>query len=336
MPDINLSSLAQIRTKVRYLTGSLSENQLTTQRIDDNVNTFILYDFPQHLRLFSFKKRLTFYAIPYIDTYENNTVNVNDPLYNFINTVDSVHGPVYINGNQVTFTENNENFYGMYPNRLNTELIGTGNGVTVGPYTGTLTNIPILQGNVCITSVSTANGPIIITDVPNYAGGLMTTTGNLYEYNNPAVLLGMINYVTGVYTVTLPIAAALDQDINFQAVPYAATKPSSILFYDNKFILRPVPDVPYRVDVEVYMRPTELLTANSLPRLSGWWQYIAYGAAKKIMEDLADEEGVNRIMPEFKKQETLVQRSTLMQMTNESSSTLVSTGYNPYDFDYTP
>lgn len=332
--DNNLSTLAQIRTKVRYLTGGLSDNQLTTQRIDDNVNTFILYDLPQHLRLFSFKKSLTFYARPYIDTYENNTLNTSDPLYNFINIVDSVHGPVYVNGMQVTFTQSVDRFYTMYPNLTTSQQIGTGDGVSILTFTGTLSNYPILAGSVSIGSVSTTNSAIIVVDKPVYDGsGIMTQVGNLCDYNNTATILGTINYVTGVYTVTLPAIAALDKPINFQALHYAATRPATILFVDNKFILRPIPDMPYRIDVQVYVRPTELISANEMPRLAGWWQYIAYGAAKKILEDMTDEEGVARITSEFKKQEALVRRSTLMDMTNESSSTLVMTGNNPLGYD---
>ena len=73
----------------------------------------------------------------------------------------------------------------------------------------------------------------------------------------------------------------------------------AVLFYDDAFIFRPVPDQPYRAQVQVYIQPTQLLEEGS-PQLYEWWQYIAYGAAKKIFEDRTDFESVQTLMPEFK------------------------------------
>ena len=53
-----------------------------------------------------------------------------------------------------------------------------------------------------------------------------------------------------------------------------------------------------------------------------YWQYIAYGAAKKIFEDKMDLDSVQMIMPEFKQQERLCLRRSLIQYTNERTSTI--------------
>jgi hypothetical protein len=102
------------------------------------------------------------------------------------------------------------------------------------------------------------------------------------------------------------------------------------LFYDNKFVLRPVPDQPYQINFEAYVRPTYLMAENQVPQLEEWWQYIAYGAAKKIFEDRMDLESVALILPEYKKQETLCLRRTIVQYTNERTATIYTqqTGYN--------
>jgi hypothetical protein len=65
-----------------------------------------------------------------------------------------------------------------------------------------------------------------------------------------------------------------------------------------------------------------MLTNATMPELSQWWQYIAYGAAKKIFEDRMDMESVQLIMPEFKKQEALVNRRTIDQLSKERASTI--------------
>ena len=95
-----------------------------------------------------------------------------------------------------------------------------------------------------------------------------------------------------------------------------------MLFYDGTFTLRPVPDQAYRINIEAFARPTELLTGSQEPELAEWWQYISYGTAKKIFEDRMDIESVSMIMPEFKQQERLIQRKTIVQYTTDRASTI--------------
>jgi len=87
-------------------------------------------------------------------------------------------------------------------------------------------------------------------------------------------------------------------------------------------VVRPVPIQVYRIQIEVYQRPVALLSAGQDPELEEYWQYIAYGAAKKVLEDRLDMDSVQMIMPEFKKQESLVQRRTIVQYTNERTGTI--------------
>jgi hypothetical protein len=74
--------------------------------------------------------------------------------------------------------------------------------------------------------------------------------------------------------------------------------------------------------MEVFVQPAELLNAGQVPELSEWWQYIAYGAAKKVFEDRMDIESIQSIMPEFKQQELLIQRKTLVQLTSQKAATI--------------
>lgn len=336
--DTSLSTLAQIRTKVRRLTRSPSTNQLSDQQIDDYVNTFVLYDFPNHLRIFALRKILTFYTSPNIDTYENNTVNADDPMYNFINKVCSVHGPVYIAGVQSFFTQSRDQFYKMFSSATIKELIATGDGVT-NVFNGTLSYKPVQPGNVTITSIDTLNNGLTWIDTPDISPvtGLPLTTGTLNQVNAtiPGWPAGTINYVTGVWNIiftAFPNCPGLNTPIYCQSKPYTASKPTSVLFFENKFMVRPIPDMPYRIDVEVYARPTELLQSTSSPELAQWWQYISYGAAKKVFEDRLDQESIQLIMPEYKQQELLVLRQTIMQMSNEQSATIFNAPLNSTNY----
>ena len=110
--------------------------------------------------------------------------------------------------------------------------------------------------------------------------------------------------------------------------------PQALLFYDNTITVRPIPDQPYEVNLEAYIRPTELLNSTDQPQIAQWWQYIAYGTAKKIFEDRMDLESVQLIMPEFMNQQSLVIRKTILLNTNDRVSTIYAdsignnNGYN--------
>jgi hypothetical protein len=116
-----------------------------------------------------------------------------------------------------------------------------------------------------------------------------------------------------------------------QCVPVVTALPQALLYYDNTFFLRPVPDQPYNINFEAYIRPTFLMETTDNPQLNEWWQYIAYGAAKKIFEDRMDMDSVQMIMPEYKKQETLCLRRTLVQLSNERTGTIYTeqTSFGP-------
>jgi len=72
-----------------------------------------------------------------------------------------------------------------------------------------------------------------------------------------------------------------------------------------------------------------------MPEISEWWQYIAYGAAKKVFEDRMDLESVQLIEPEFREQETLVLRRTIVQQSNKraiSSDFGIFNDNNPWGY----
>jgi len=299
------STLAAIRTKVRRLTRSPSEAQLPTTDIDEYINTFVLYDMPEHLRLFSLKTTFTFYTEPNIDVYDSTMAA---PLLNFNQTYITFHQPAYIAGYEANFSQSRDEFFRTYPLSNSIASVGTGNGVQVA-FTGTLSSIPVLRGHVLFSSVDVNGDGLALYD--ELADGTLSGDG-----------AGTINYTTGVFSLLFSTAPADGQAINSQTVPYVAARPKSILYYNNEFTIRPVPDQPYSITMDAFIRPTELLAGAQSPDLQQWWQYIAYGAAKKIFEDRSDLESVALIMPEFKTQETLVLRRTVVQQTKERVATI--------------
>lgn len=315
MPDSTLSALSNIRTKVRRITRSPSEAQLSTADLDQYINTFVLYDFPEHLRNFSLRRTLTFYTQAYIDNYSTNTTDPNSPLYNFKNKYIAVHQPAYVAGYPTFFSQSREQFYGIYPQISFITQVGAGDGATAN-YTGTLPNIPVMQGNVLFSALDSTNGSMAIIDVP-----IDETIGSLKNADT-LTNAGQINYITGAYTVTFPSFVGSGVAVNAQVVPYQPSRPVALLYFNDTFFLRPIPDQPYAVNVEVEVRPLELLDSADQPELSEWWQYIAYGAIKKVFEDRMDLDSVENIMPEFKKQEVLCLRRTIEQLKKERTATI--------------
>ena len=353
-------TLTQIQQKVRRLTRTPSTAQMSDAEINNYINTFLTYDFPEILRTFNLRTSFTFYTNPGQDVYNTDELSfagaVNNPLYNFQNLYISVHDPVYIAGFQSYFVESPQRFYGIYPNVNSIQLITTGTGGTafsgvintnqaiVPP--GATQSISLLQSNVVFNAVGTSgagfNVGMALQDVPvvDTVTGYKTQYGNLYDVNSAAYqaalvtpptvanlgpLLpgtGVINYLTGVYNLEFPYNTVPGTDINSLAVGQNIALPQCVLYYSNTFTLRPVPDASYPVNFEVFQRPVALLMGSQAPELEEYWQYIAYGASKKIFEDRMDLDSVQLIMPEFRRQETLCLRRTLVQNANQRTSTI--------------
>lgn len=323
-----MPTLSDIRTKIRRLTRTPSVNQMSDADIDVYINTFLLYDMPEHLRLFSMKTTITWYTQPNVDTYQTDiTPDPNDPLYNFDNLYITTDKPIYINGYEGAFFQDRTQYFRLFPfvNFNNNAAVGDG---TTTSYSGTLINIPVMENNVFFSSIDANNFGIRVKDVPSTVNN---NSGALVDIDEDDII-GAINYLTGEWDLTFNIPPANQENIITMTVPYNAQRPIAMLYYDNQFTVRPIPDQSYPVNMEVYIRPTTLIADGDMPQLEQWWQYIAYGGAKKVLEDRMDMETIQMIMPEFQKQEMLVQRRTLVQLATQRASTIYQNQLNggPY------
>jgi len=321
-----VATLQEIRKKVRRITRNPNTSQLSNEDLDQYINTAIQYDFPENLRLFSLRTTLTFYTQPNVDSYDTNITNPLDPLYNFKNKYTAIHTPAYIAGIPAFYTQWRDVFYANYPQTntiADTQLNGDG---TTGPFVGTVTGRPMLQNNVVFTCLDTNGTAMILVDYP-----LTNSTGALGLPNEPqtsTATYGSIDYISGAFSATFASATQVGAPIYSENIVYQAGKPYSILFYDEIFTIRPVPDKAYTVQLEVDVRPTELIETTDVPDLEQWWQYIAYLAAKKIFEDRMESDSIDRIRPELEHQEMLVQRKAIEQQAVERTVTIYTLGKN--------
>lgn len=349
-------TLTRIQKKIRLLTRSASEDQLSTPDLNDYINTAVVYDFPEILRTFNLRTTFTFYTNPGQDVYNTDIASfagaTTNPLYNFQNNYISVHQPFYIGGYQSFFSQSQEQFYAIYPKVTNIASNGLSGNGSSGPFTGVINsqqaivpsgvtqNISLLQGQVLFNAIgSPGTGEEIgmaLVDVPvvDAVSGFKTTIGNLYDPNSAAYQTALqtpptvvnpnnnINYLTGAFTINFTNNTVAGTPINSMSVPQIQTIPQAVLYYSNEFTIRPVPDQVYAINFEVYQRPTALLANNQVPELEEYWQYIAYLAGLKIFQDRGDVESAAAIMPELKRQESFCQRRSLVQWANERTSTI--------------
>lgn len=325
------TTLINIRNTVRRLIKSESASQITDAQVNGYINDFVLYVMPQRLKQDFLKTTLTFYTTPYIDTYETITdvAFQYDPLYNFKNKYITVKPPIYIAGNPGVLSQSEEEFYGMYPKTQSIVYVDTGDGVTTA-FNGTLTNKPILRNNVTVSAYYTDTTGIINEKVALWLKD--NGSGALIDRTNTA--RGSIDYVSGVWTINFANAPDNGSKIAFETVPFVAGIPQSVLFFNTKFIVRPVPDKVYSITMEAYRMPTSLINDTDVPELAEWFNYIAAGAARQILAERRDPEGLQEIEVELKKQEILVNRRTIVQLSNERAATIYSgkitpgSGYN--------
>lgn len=321
------TTLQNIYIIIRRLVRAPSNAQLTNDELNDYINRFYMYDMPQHLRIFDLKRTFTFYTRPYIGDYTTDLVDPTSALYEFKNKYVSVHEPLYIAGMRRMLSQSREQFFNIYPNISQIGQTGLfGDGVTVN-FAGTLptgnvpAGVPVMQNNVLFNSIGPNYYGLELHDIPTDAN-----TGILD--GDTGAGLNTINYITGAYNLSFSAAPLAGQPINFQVVPYQAAMPQVVLFYNDTFTVRPIPDQVYPITFDVFVVPTELLSTDTTqhPDINQWFQYIAYGAARKILQERLDMESVALLEPEYHKQELLCLRKTNMQLSNQRVATVYTEG----------
>lgn len=302
------STLTDIKTKVRRLTASPDETQLADTDLEVYINTFVDQDFPASIKVDYQKEIYEIWTEPNIETYTLLT-----------NIYQGFSGPVYVQGYQIPLFKSRGEFYKYHKNAATSSTPASGDG-SAGPYSFTISDTPFLRDRVTLNAKDGSGNSMIIED--DGAGLLFQTSGG--------ASVGIVNYVTGAVSVTFPNAVPSGNDIRAQVVQYTTGRPTSALIFRNQLYLRNVPDDVYRVSLEAYATPSQLLAEGSAPELNQWWQYIAFGAAMKVFEDRGDMEGLNDIYPLFKRQQNMVLKRTATEYANQRPATIFTGGPAEY------
>lgn len=324
------ATLLDIRAKVRAITGRPDVTQISDSEIDFQINTFYQYDMPEHLRLFTLK-----------GTFDFSTANGKDTYFFDPNININFTEPAYIDGYKATYSQSRDEFQRLYPKLSNNVSIGTGDG-TSGPYTFTAISRPILRAtvNTLLSPPVILESDILISAVDSSGNthaliddgfGTLIPDPNRADTTIGIADTGVIDYDTGVLSVTFDASILASEFIHFHSVPYIPSRPVAIQYFKNYLTLRPVPDQAYKVSLETFGTPTELAAIGDNPALKQWWQYIAFGASLKIFENNGDTDEYMKTEIFFKKQERLVNRRTVVQNTQQRTTTIYTDQVN-YDY----
>lgn len=358
-----------IEKKVRRLTASASEAALSSFDIQQAVNTFYSTDFPYAIKIDQQRSVYKFLTIPNVDRYPvdvNNLQGFRAPVY-----FEGIQGNFFKNRDQLynLYPRYPTQYQPISGDGVTTSFTFSLFGNNTNPFPQP--NYGILSTQVVIGGIDVNGDPIRIIDdggavVDSFGIGSNTTTGQLLfiKQNNvgnnvyldalnvqhPAIpplsplpvpspplsltpqYCGTVNYVTSQFTVNFPIAPAAGTNINVWASQYQVGRPYNLLFWNNELTIRPVPDNVYLCEVEVYQTPVQFMSTTDNPVLNQWAQYIAYGAAREILRDRQDMEGVANLEEGFKRQEALVLERQAVEEIGQPNITLFNTTQTGYGY----
>jgi len=188
---------------------------------------------------------------------------------------------------------------------------------------------------VYITSIDANGQNVVITDsgqflTTNQNCGLLMIPGKAPDGNRPLgtynETTNVVNYLTGEINVTFPVPIPAGNNINVQCYFFASGLPRAVFYYNNTITLRVPPAMQYLVELDAYLSPAAFLSTAAAVPFAYMSEYIARGAARKILSDTGDTEQFMFYEPLFREQELLVWKRSQRQFTSTRTETIYSQG----------
>ncbi len=216
-------------------------------------------------------------------------------------------------------------------------IIATGNNIDPPVVSAFATTIPVtsVDAAVFITSTDATGANVVVTDsgqmlAGNVNYGLLMQPGPAPFGNTSlgtySITENTINYLTGEINVTFPTAIPLGVNINVQCYYFQTGLPRAILYYNNTLLLRSPPAMQYLVELDAYLSPAAFLNTEAAIQFGYMAEYLARGAARKILSDTGDIEQFGFYEGLFREQELLVWKRSQRQWTATRTETIYSQG----------
>jgi len=206
---------------------------------------------------------------------------------------------------------------------------------------GTIASVPVANAfpAVYVTANGSDGSSIVVCDSGQFLSGNQNLglmmhqgtypNGNTTLPNGYSSTKNVINYFTGeIRNLYFPQAIPSGVEINAQCFLFQCGLPRGMLFWNNTIILRSPPDQQYLVEIDAYLSPAAFLSSGQSIQFGYMCEYIARGAARKILSDTGDIEQFQFYEPLFREQEMLVWKRSQRQFTATRTQTIYSQGIN--------
>lgn len=286
-------TLADIRTKVRQVTGRLTPGELDNTLLDEYINKFYTLTFPAELKL---EKKHTFYEFP---------TDPNVTWYDLPNTTyTNLEVPATIDNLHLFYYQNPATFYDQNPHNVTRLTPWTGDGSTV-LFTTTVSQLNIRPDSL-----------IINDSVETFEDTSQTwTTSNVVIAGSQGGS-ATINYSTGSISVTFNTAPADGDNIDLSYIVMTLGRPTAVLNYNNQLQFYPTPDSAYRFRIQAYGIVSDLVNGTDTPELDQWGPCIAYGASRDILADNGEMDAYAEVTALYKEQLAYVLKRTNQDLLN--------------------
>jgi hypothetical protein len=323
--------LSEIITWVRRIIKENSEQSIPDQLIGDYINRFYVYDMSERIQLFELKRQYTFQTVANIFQYQL-------PYQNY----QLIEDPVYCDGVILGRYQSNQQFYNVFPELVMNQQPFLTDGTT-GPFLIQFNSTPVLRGQtddlgnllpyVYINAYDVSGNQMYIVD--NGLGILIQTDSTFQKAPDgidPPIIAGAIDYVNGLATFSFNTNTLAGAPLTTLSSPYSPGTPRICLFFNNIIKLYPVPSRPHKIQFDAYITPSQFLSTQDAVPFAYMAEYIARGAARKILSDTGDYDQFNFYEPLFKEQENLVLRRTTRQYATKRVVTIFNQtqSTNPY------
>lgn len=222
-----------------------------------------------------------------------------------------------------------------------TGIVATGSNID--PIVGTTFNNDVPQSSIksgVFFTATAANGSTMVVADSGQFLSTNRTLGLLYQpgtnpfgytdYNSYSSTSNVVDYANGTAYVNFPSAPADGTDIQAQCYYFQQGIPRAVLFFNNTLTIFPPPNIPYLISLTAYLSPAAFLTTSQAMPFGYMSEYIARGAAQKILSDTGDVEQFSFYEPLFRQQEILVWKRSQRIFTATRTETIFSNASLPF------
>jgi len=291
----NLQTIIQ---EFRGITGRPDASMLSDAQCAYYINLFYQYVLPKELKIFWGYTNYFFFTISGVDQYPAPS------QYQF----QTFNPQAYVDGFPLEWYIDPDTFYQDYPQKENKMVVAQGDGST-NSFSFNAAAYPVLPRSVYVT-----DGTQVVQDVPI---GPDQTTGTFVSYPSNIAVAGTIFYATGTIAgLAFPSAPAANTNITASSFTYMPNRPQGILYFSQTplpdataasilaeqfFVLRPVPDQTYKVQMQVIQVPQAMVNLTDVPFRADLGPLIALGASLHLFKVFNQMDQYEQYVDEFKR-----------------------------------